>query len=85
MAAPYVAGELALLLEARPDIPRTLAKTIFQNNAKPVLVPHDLKFAYPVSKQGAGMVNVYAAIKSTTVITPPVIALNDVRLSASLP
>ena len=64
MSAPYVAGAMALMLEAHPGISPTDALARFQNTA----VPHALSSAPEaglldlVHRQGAGMIAVDTAV-----------------------
>ncbi|KAI9329115.1 peptidase S8/S53 domain-containing protein [Zopfochytrium polystomum] len=77
MAAPYVAGAIALLLESRGGkVAPADVRTAFQNTATPftLWLRSDLD---SVAAQGAGLLNVYNAIIATTVVTPSVLALND--------
>eukprot|EP01126_Amoeba_proteus_P024574 TRINITY_DN2471_c0_g1_i2.p1 TRINITY_DN2471_c0_g1~~TRINITY_DN2471_c0_g1_i2.p1 ORF type:complete len:649 (-),score=99.47 TRINITY_DN2471_c0_g1_i2:283-2073(-) len=76
MACPYVAGSLALYIQAHGNKSASALKTVFQNNAKPV---NGYKSKYPahVAQQGAGLVNVYNTIKATNRVTPSSLSLSD--------
>jgi minor extracellular serine protease Vpr len=77
MSAPHVAGAVALLLEARPNIPAGNVRDILQNTAdpKPWWGNPGLGFLDNVHRQGAGMVNIPAAVESTTMVTPGKLSL----------
>jgi minor extracellular serine protease Vpr len=79
MASPHVAGGVALLLEARPNTPAAAVRSIVQNSASPRLWWGD-----PASglldnthRQGAGMVQIYNMIRSTTKIEPGKLSLGE--------
>ncbi|KAI9354505.1 peptidase S8/S53 domain-containing protein [Zopfochytrium polystomum] len=69
MATPYFAGTVALYLQAK-------GKTIFEN-AKTAA---DLVAS--VAQQGAGLVNIYNAVITKTVVTPSSLALNDTQFTS---
>jgi subtilisin family serine protease len=79
MAAPHVAGAAALLLQARPRTNSHAARDILMNSGRP-----GLWFGSPAlgllentHRQGAGLLDIDAAIRSTTKITPGKIALGE--------
>ncbi|KAG5639025.1 hypothetical protein H0H81_007638 [Sphagnurus paluster] len=80
MATPFVAGSAALYLQAKG---RSAAlskgiRTVFETNAQRVASSHtDGDPLQTVTQQGAGLINVYDAIYSTTLITPGQLILND--------
>ncbi|CAE6418377.1 unnamed protein product [Rhizoctonia solani] len=80
MATPFVAGSAALLLETRgkgQDTARA-ARAIFQNTAIPVKQNiSDNSLVETAAHQGAGLLNVYDAVKNTGSLTPAEILLND--------
>jgi hypothetical protein len=78
MATPYMAGASALLLQARGKIIARQTRSIFQTTATPISSSAEPN-ALPetLAQQGAGMINVFAAIKSTTSVTPAELLLND--------
>ncbi|KAJ1549536.1 hypothetical protein HK405_013213 [Cladochytrium tenue] len=76
MATPYVAGAIALYLEAKGLQNFTTVKTAFQNAAQPMKMYESTLIESP-AHQGAGLINVYDAVTATTIITPSAIALND--------
>ncbi|CAE6463384.1 unnamed protein product [Rhizoctonia solani] len=80
MSTPFVAGSAALLLQVRgknKDIAKA-ARSIFQNSAVPVKekASND-SLVETASHQGAGLVNVYDAIKNTASLVPSELLLND--------
>ncbi|KAF8714638.1 Subtilisin-like protein, partial [Rhizoctonia solani] len=79
MASPFVAGAAALLLQVRGKSPTTAqaARAIFQNTAMPVMRIVNASLAPTTGQQGAGLLNVYNAIKNTGSLLPAEILLND--------
>lgn len=79
MASPHVAGAVALLLEAKPNLKATEVRDILQNSADPKL--WSLAPVYglldEVHRQGAGMLDIDDAILATTTITPGKIATGE--------
>ena len=79
MASPHTAGAAALILEARPNTNPNLMRTILQNTADPARWSGNpgLGFFEPVHRQGAGMIDIPAAVLSTTKIEPSKLALGE--------
>ena len=79
MASPHVAGAAALLLQARPETPSQAVRTILQNNAEPRLWNEDpsLDVLDNVHRQGAGLLDIGAAILATTKIEPSALSLGE--------
>ncbi|KAH7339260.1 peptidase S8/S53 domain-containing protein [Rhizoctonia solani] len=80
MATPFAAGSAALLLQTRGKTAATAkaARTIFQNSAIPVKQTIlNTSMIETASHQGAGLLNVYDAIKNTGSLTPSELLLND--------
>ncbi|RUS32366.1 peptidase S8/S53 domain-containing protein [Jimgerdemannia flammicorona] len=77
MASPYIAGSIALLLEARGQKhdPETVTE-IFQNYAKPALI-YGTNFTDNPIHQGAGLIQVLDAIKGTAHVSPAELSFND--------
>jgi len=80
MATPFVAGCAALLLstKGKSKIVSTHARTLFQTTAR--VVPSSKTDGEPlqtVTQQGAGLINAYDAIHSTTCVSPGELILND--------
>ena len=79
MAAPHVAGAAALLLEAKPDLAPADVKTAMMNTADQLtwsLLPEQ-GYLEPVHRQGAGMLNMVAAVHATSTVTTPTISLGE--------
>lgn len=78
MAAPYVAGSVALYIksEGSKRQPSSFVYEQFQNYALPVKVLNSDIVDSPV-RQGAGLVQVYDAITQKTHISPAEISFND--------
>ncbi|GGC00843.1 S8 family serine peptidase [Cellulomonas carbonis] len=79
MAAPHVAGAVALLLEARPDTEAHEVRSILQNHADPSdwSLAAGNGYVEPVHRQGAGMLDIDAAILATTAVTPGKLSLGE--------
>ncbi|KAK0462602.1 subtilisin-like protease [Desarmillaria tabescens] len=80
MATPFVAGCAALLLNVKGkdrSIGKT-ARTLFETTATLVSSSHtDGDPWQTVTQQGAGLINVYNAIHTTTIVSPGELILND--------
>ena len=79
MASPHVAGAVALLLEARPDVKSQVVRDILQNSATPGLWSGNpgLGFLEVTHHQGAGLLDIEAAIHATTKVTPGKLSLGE--------
>ncbi|KAL0572698.1 hypothetical protein V5O48_009272 [Marasmius crinis-equi] len=80
MATPFAAGSAALLLEVKgkdPAFVRSI-RTLLETTAAPVPVDHsDNPLLQTLTQQGAGLVNVFSAVHSTTLVAPGELVLND--------
>jgi subtilisin family serine protease len=79
MAAPHVAGAVALLLEARPNLAARDVRGLLQNHADPMTWWGNpgLGFLDNVHRQGAGMLDVDGAILATARIEPAKLSLGE--------
>lgn len=80
MAAPHVAGAVALMLDARPDVPRERVRDLLMNAADPRLwsLNPGLGFALDsVHRQGAGLLRIDAAIESANYAVPAKLSLGE--------
>ncbi|WP_044988573.1 S8 family serine peptidase [Sorangium cellulosum] len=79
MAAPHVAGAVALLLDARPELSAPRVRDVLQNSAVPAPWSGDPSGQVPegAHRQGAGVIRVDRAIRATTVISPGKLALGE--------
>jgi minor extracellular serine protease Vpr len=84
MASPHVAGAVALLMQARPELkgnPRAI-RAIFQNTSVPVPLrpttncPTCLEH---VQRQGSGLINVLSALSSKQGISPSRLPLGEME------
>ena len=75
MASPHVAGAVALLLEAKPNLKATKVRGILQNSAVPAASKYGI-LDY-VHRQGAGMIQIDDAILSDVTVTPAKIAMGE--------
>jgi minor extracellular serine protease Vpr len=80
MATPHVAGTVALLLEANPHLDPQEVQDRLQNSGSPHLsaIP-TLPFLDNVHRQGAGMVQIAAAVQADAVISPATLALGEIE------
>jgi hypothetical protein len=83
MASPHVPGAIALLMEARPKNVRDIGvegiRAALQNSADPHLWwgSPGLGFLDNVQRQGAGMLDIRAAIEATAVASPSKLSLGE--------
>lgn len=79
MAAPHVAGAAALLLESAPELEPGDVKTAMMNTADPLtwsLIP-DAGYLEPVHRQGAGLLDMVAAVHTATRVDEPSLSLGE--------
>ncbi|KAF8070083.1 pyrolysin [Lyophyllum atratum] len=80
MATPFVAGSAALVLSVKGKseaVARGL-RTLFETTAQRVPSSHtDGDPLQTVTQQGAGLINVFKAIHTTTIVSPGELILND--------
>jgi minor extracellular serine protease Vpr len=79
MASPHVAGAVALVLQAQPKTSAHAMRGLLQNTATPKAWWGNpaAGFLDNVHRQGAGLLNVKAAIESTTSIAPSELAVGE--------
>ncbi|KAJ3241853.1 hypothetical protein HDU81_009715 [Chytriomyces hyalinus] len=76
MAAPYVAGCTALFLQSKGKLPFEQVRAYLQNTADPKNIFMQNSTHSP-SYQGSGLINVYDAVTSDTLVLPSKIELKD--------
>ena len=80
MATPFVAGVVALMKQARPDLDPYTIRSILGTTGHPTTF-NDGKTTYnylaPVVQQGGGEVDAFAAVHTSTVIDVANLAFND--------
>ncbi len=81
MATPFIAGTVALLLQAQPGLkghPADVAKLLY-NTAKPIQKNTELGTAKPegVFRQGSGLADVVGALAAKVTASPAVIKLGE--------
>ncbi len=69
MAAPFVSGCAALLLQDKPNLSPDLVKAILMNTAT-ILKNPDSGIPFSPLLQGTGRVNIFSAVNSNVAITP---------------
>jgi minor extracellular serine protease Vpr len=82
MAAPHAAGAAALVLDANPGLRAEQVHDILRNTA----VPQDYASTHllaPVNRQGAGMIDVRAAVSTPVRISPAKISLGETETGSS--
>jgi hypothetical protein len=77
MAAPLVAGCWALLKSQNPALSASEISKILQSTSTPLAYFPDQTIRSSVAHQGSGMINVYQAIMSETLVTPSELSLGD--------
>jgi subtilisin family serine protease len=76
MASPHVAGAVALLLQAHPDVKRDDVRDILMNSADPKN-RFGQSYLDATHRQGAGMLDIMGAINATTLVSPGKISLGE--------
>lgn len=79
MSSPHVAGAVALLLQARPNTPAAVVRTMLLNSADPAVWWGNpaLGFLDNVHRQGAGMLDIPDVILSRVKVEPSKLALGE--------
>ncbi len=77
MSSPHVAGGVALLLQAQPNTPSNAVRTILMNNAAPRPRAGAGGAIDLVHRQGAGMLDIPAAVLATTRVEPGKLSLGE--------
>jgi minor extracellular serine protease Vpr len=78
MAAPHMAGVMALLKQTQPTLSSRELKSLAMSTAKSMVDAE--KVPYPLSRQGAGRVQVMKALEAKVVSEPTAISLGEVTL-----
>ncbi|KAL7943982.1 peptidase S8/S53 domain-containing protein [Trichoderma barbatum] len=76
MATPFAAASLALLKTQHPHLSVEELYARLMTTASPTNEPNSTLVASS-ARQGGGLINVYAAVKADTVISPPELTLRD--------
>lgn len=77
MASPHVAGAVALLLEARPGLKAQDVRGLLMNYAEPATSGFDPAELESVHHQGAGLLDIPAAVRGTTRVEPDKLSLGE--------
>ncbi|MES3038610.1 MAG: S8 family serine peptidase [Bdellovibrionota bacterium] len=78
MAAPHMAGVMALLRQVHPELTVRELKSISMGTA--LSIKDDKKVQYPISRQGAGRIQVDIAAKAPMVTHPQGVSLGQVDI-----
>jgi subtilisin family serine protease len=76
MASPHVAGASALIIQYRRDLNPRQVKSLIMNSSSSVL--DEVKSRYPISRQGAGLLNAYEAAIKKIALNPQAISLGKI-------
>jgi len=81
MSSPHVAGAVALLLQAHPDLNPNEVQERLQNSARPGLWWGNPSLGFPdnVHRQGAGLVRIDDAVLTEAEISPSSLALGEIE------
>ena len=81
MSSPHVTGTVALLLEAKPHTSPQAVRSLLQNTSvpRPWAENSAAGLLEPVPHQGAGMVDIHAAIQAQVSISPGKLALGEME------
>ncbi|KAL7748882.1 hypothetical protein RI367_005795 [Sorochytrium milnesiophthora] len=85
MAAPYLAGCLALWVEQNKGIPlnkrnHSTIRMLVQNAGKPASMASG--HAWPVLKQGAGLIDAYQFLRPSAIVSPSGIVLKSLKAAS---
>ncbi len=78
MAAPHMSGVMALLKQAHPTLTASELKALAVGTAKSMV--DDKKVPYSISRQGAGRVQVLAALDAKLIADPVAVSLGEMTL-----
>ncbi|KAF4509347.1 hypothetical protein G6O67_003525 [Ophiocordyceps sinensis] len=79
-SAPFVAGVMALITEARGKLEPAVMASLLSTTARPQRFHDGDKFhaeLAPIAQQGGGLIQAHAALHATTLLTPSSISFND--------
>lgn len=81
MSSPHVTGTVALLLEAKPHTSPQAVRSLLQNTSvpRPWAENSAAGLLEPVPHQGAGMVDIHAAIQAQVSVSPGKLALGEME------
>ncbi|WP_285664669.1 S8 family serine peptidase [Actinorhabdospora filicis] len=80
MATPHVVGAVALLLAERGDMGVPAMRDLLQSTAKPTKLGGDTSGAlHQVAQQGAGLIDVPAALEASTKVSPAKLPLGELE------
>ncbi len=80
MAAPHMAGVMALLKQAHPTLTAAELKSLAMSTAKTMIT--EKKEVYPLSRQGAGRVQIVKALDAKLITSPQALSLGEVTIES---
>ncbi|PCH49569.1 MAG: hypothetical protein COC17_08010, partial [Hyphomicrobiales bacterium] len=80
MSGPHVAGVMALMKQARPDLSALELKAMVLGTAKSISDKEDVN--YPISQQGAGRVQVGKAVEAKVIASPATLSLGEQQIES---
>jgi len=80
MASPHVAGAAALLVQYRRELGPRQLKSLIMNSSSTVLDENEN--TYPISRQGAGLLDVYEAALKKATFSPQAFSLGKINLGS---
>lgn len=78
MASPHAAGVAALLVQYRRDLEPEALKAVLMNTS--TLISDEGGVTYPVSRQGAGRIRAFDALRSELLFSMPAISLGKIAV-----
>lgn len=78
MASPHMAGVMAIMKQRHPELSPSELKSLLMGSAKPL--SHIKTGVYPVSRQGAGRVQLATALDSVLISYPSAVSLGALAL-----
>lgn len=81
MAAPHMSGVMALLKQARPQLSAADYKSLVMSTAKPMVTA--TKLPYSISRQGAGRVQIMAALGGQVTTVPQSLSLGELSVETA--
>ncbi|MDC0980305.1 S8 family serine peptidase [Bdellovibrionales bacterium] len=78
MSGPHITGAMALLKQYHPDLTQQELKSLIMTSASVMSDKEGVR--YPISRQGAGRVQLFKAATSSIVVSQPALSLGEVMV-----